>query len=188
MILKAHVESHNRMKKYLQEPMLMLGNQENTSAYNFGIPYTTLDPDEGDISWNLNKEIPKTWIAKYGTVYNLGTLEHVWDVHQAFTNAVKLIRMKGVYIHHSPCAGYENHGIHILDWNITLEFFKLNGFLIRDSWFTLTNGTVCGPPVRNCGKNILFWFVAVKVRELDSLVCPQQAYLHGRKLKLNVKT
>lgn len=181
MILNSHRASYDRLRPYLQEPMLMLGNQENVCKYEFGISYTTLDPDGGDYSWDLNQEIPKEWEEKCSTVYNLGTLEHVWDTNHAFKNVANVVRVGGCYLHSGPCAGYENHGIHVLAWKETMNFFTLNGFIILDSWFTEQNGTICTAPVRNCGRSILFWFAARKISTILDFVLPQQVFVRGAK-------
>ena len=181
MIIKEHIASYNRMKPYCREPMLMLGNQENRCGYDFGVKYTTLDPDEGDISWDLNIEIPPEWAGFYGTVYNLGTLEHVWDVHRAHVNAARMVKVGGNYLHHGPAAGYENHGIHITDWRMLLKFFKMNGFKILEYWFTLQDGAFCSPPVRNCRQNILLCFIAKKAVSVETFHCPQQIFKSGIK-------
>ncbi len=183
MIVKEHFKHYDRLRKYCQSPMLMLGNQANQSAYDFGVSYKTLDPDGGTISWDLNKLIPPEWLAKYGTVFNLGTIEHVWDVHSAFVNVIKMLRIKGTYLHEGPVAGYEDHGIHITDWRLIRDFFTMNGFGILESWFTLQNGKECGSPYRGCHKNILYWFAAEKIRSEGLIKIPQQIFKGGLKVK-----
>lgn len=183
MILKEHFPHHNRMKKYCSGHMLMLGAQENDFGYDFGDlkDYKTLDPDGGSLAWDLNVPIPPEWIELWETVYNLGTIEHVWNVHQAFTNAALMVKKGGHYLHHSPCAGYEGHGIHITDPDSIIKFFKRNGFELKEHWFTDSFGVECLAPSRKCRMDIIFWAAFKKVTYSNEFTAPQQEYKNGAK-------
>ncbi len=90
MILTEHIPHLRRLEPYMHGPMLMLGRQTNTSAYRFPCDYKTMDLDGGDFLFDLGDEkahqktnIVGYHIEAYNTVFNLGTLEHVWDAHTA---------------------------------------------------------------------------------------------------------
>jgi hypothetical protein len=176
MILPEDRASHDRMRVYCKAPMLMFGNQENRAGYDFGVKYKTLDLDGGDFNdCNLNFPIVNhEALGPWKTVYNIGTLEHVWNVHQAFVNAATIVDVGGFYLHCGPCAGWENHGIHVVDWRAVIRFFETNGFVVLRNWFTVQGGEECGPPVRGSGKSILLWFIAMKTKSLQRFVCPQE--------------
>lgn len=182
MILAEHVPHHDRMKKYCRAPMLMLGNQENNIRYSFGVDYRTLDPDGGDLSFDLNESIPSEWVGKCATVYNLGTLEHIWDVNKAFKNAAKIVKVGGHFLYHGPCAGYENHGVHVTDWKMVLKFFTLNGFNVVEYWFSDQFGRPCEDPQRGSGMSVILWLVAKKVVKAENFTCPQQVFKNGVKV------
>jgi len=180
MILKEHIPHHERMREYCMEPMLLLGNQENPAGFDFGVKYKTLDPDGGDYDLDLNE--PIQWTHQFLTVYNLGTIEHVWDINMAFINACNALKVGGFFLHHAPCAGYENHGVHVTDWRMTKKFFVLNGFEICAEWFSCQDGSLALPPGRDCGKSIIFWMVAHKIKNYPTYAVPQQVFKNGEKL------
>ena len=153
--------------------MLMLGNQEcridGAAQEFFGVDdYTTLDPDGGDIEEDLTQWVPD---RKYQTVFNLGTIEHIWDAHKAFSVAASAVEIGGAFIHHAPAGGYEGHGVHVTDWRMTRRFFEQNGFDIGDIWFSRQNGQPLGSIQRNQGQQI-FWMVAWKVEEVEEYKAP----------------
>lgn len=178
----AHFELIRRLGVY-NEPFLMLGNQEchtGVSAKEFFEvdDYTTLDPDGGDIAEDLT-----TWTAdrEYQTVFNLGTIEHIWDAHTAFCNAAAAVAVGGHFIHHGPVGGYEGHGIHVTDWVTTLDFFRGNGFEIVEVWFSRQDGKHIPVPRRDNGQQIM-WMVAKKVSVVAAFRAPQQVFREGKKI------
>lgn len=192
MILTEHWVHHLNHFRFMQPRMLMLGNQQNVCGRKLPCEYETLDLDGGDHRIDLNfplardgsKAAPPSkelqLIGAFKTVYNLGTLEHVWDVNQAYTNAALMVQMGGYFIGHSPVAGYEGHGIHVTDWKRIKDFFTLNGFEMQSLYFTQQNGQIHGDPSRNCGKSVIMWFAAQKVAPFAYLK-PQQVYKEGVK-------
>lgn len=182
MILAEHYRHHDRMKKYCITPMLILGNQENKGGYSFGIPYLTLDPDGGDFNADLNYPVTDPAAGPWATVYNLGTIEHVWDVNQAFINVAKMIAVGGHYLCQQPTGGYEGHGIHVTDWNMIRKFFTLNGFEITEEWFHDIDGTENGEPMRGSGRSTCYACAAKKVKDVEVFSVPQQTFVNGVKV------
>jgi len=162
MILQEHLPHLERLRPYYKSPMLLLGDQVFKTKFDFGCEYKTLDiAGNPDIKADLTQEIPfmsSTWRS----IFNLGTLEHIWDVHSAYCNVAKMISVGGHYIGHHPVAGYEGHGIHITSPDKILRFFEMNGFMISCAWTTLQDGTPCMMPSRNAGQSIILWFAAEK--------------------------
>ena len=80
---------------------------------------------------DLGKPLPTEYADTAGLVVDLGTLEHVFDIGEAFRNIVRMLRPGGTVIHFSPINAY-NHGL----WNINPQtlwgFYELNGFEILD--------------------------------------------------------
>lgn len=188
MITKELVPYLERLTPYFQPEMLMLGRQSNTSGWKFPCPYTTLDPDGGDLRIDLNEVIDADGFdvldkqhGRFQTVFNLGTLEHVWDAHSAYTNAARILKLGGIFINHAPVAGFEGHGVHITSAPFITSFFVLNGFEVLDMFFTTQAGNQCGPPVRNGGKSIVQWIVARRKVLVDWWRKPSQVYVDGRK-------
>lgn len=183
MILREHIPSYERLAPFMKPDMLMLGRQINTSGWKFPCEFKTLDPDKGDYDVDLGE--PKGACdlhldGKFQTVFNLGTLEHVWDIHQAYVNAASMVASGGFFLGQSPVAGWEGHGIHVTDWKFVRAFFMSNGFVIREQWFTTQAGNACEAPKRNCGKSILYWFIAARLSIID-FAKPSQIYKEGVK-------
>ena len=53
-----------------------------------GNGYEELDLDGGDLRLDLNKNLVEL-SQKFDIVFNLGTIEHVWNVHNAWANALR---------------------------------------------------------------------------------------------------
>lgn len=190
MIVNDHLASYARLVPWLKPNMLMLGAQRNTSSFRFPCEYQTLDPDGGDFPLDLsNDEFHRPEMAfierHFVTVFDLGTLEHIWDTHAAYVNAARMVAFGGHFIGQAPIAGWENHAIHITDWRYILEFFQINGFNVVTWWMTTANGAVIDPPVvtRNGGKSLLLWYVVKRLRDLGSEPWrkPSQVYTGGVK-------
>lgn len=184
MILPEHLPYFELIRRTgaYQSPFLMLGNQEcrieGTPQEFFEVDdYTTLDPDGGDIQADLTQWVPD---RQYNTVFNLGTIEHIWDVHRAFCTAISAVAIGGYFVHHAPAGGYEGHGIHVTDWYTVRDFFKLNGFEVRQIWFSDQQGGEISVPMRDKGQQI-FWMVAQKIEEVSEYTAPQQTFSAGRK-------
>lgn len=157
--------------------MLMLGNQKVESGYTSPFPpYLTFDPDGGDMQGDLSdlNEYPK-----FKSVVNIGTIEHVWDIHSAYCNVCRMIEIGGVYAGVGPCGGYNNHGIHTTRHKYILEFFERNGFSIVDEWLTGRVDPVSAPLPRG---DTLSWIIALKGRDVDTFEKPQQIFRNGQKI------
>jgi hypothetical protein len=185
MIINDHLASYQRLLPYLKPDLLMLGRQTNTSVFQFPCDYKTLDLDGGDFEIDLGEKpgcgYDRDHLAGWQTVFNLGTLEHVWDAHQAYVNAASMVKLGGYFIGQAPVAGWEDHGVHITDWAMINKFFLENGFAIYEQWFTTQAGNVCEAPKRNGGKSILSWIVMKRTQLNAGWKKPSQVYAKGVK-------
>lgn len=188
MILREHLPSHRRLMALAPAgEMLMLGNQQKLAGFDFGRPYLTLDPDGGDIRLDLSDESffarnPERdhLFERFAVVYNLGTIEHIWNIHQAYVNASRLLKVGGMFLNHAPVSGYEGHGVHVTEWVYLKKFFVLNGYVVKLSHFTKQTGEPCFAPTRGCGRNTIYWMAAEKVESVAKFQCPQQIFRDGR--------
>jgi hypothetical protein len=151
VIADRHIPHHERMASHnaFQNPMLALGALEcrikgidSSRQYfeQYGVTdYTELDLfNDSDLPYDLNYPLSPMSLNKYNTVYNGGTIEHVWNAHQAWVTAISAVRVGGFFLNHSPSFGWREHGIHNTNQKFILSFLELNGFDIIDSW-TATN-------------------------------------------------
>jgi hypothetical protein len=189
MITPEHIPSFNRLAPYMKADMLMLGRQTNTARYAFPCEYKTLDLDGGDFELDLGAENLgykplhdyNPLDERFQTVFNLGTLEHVWDAHTAYVNAASMVAKGGHFLCQAPVAGWEGHAIHITDPVMIQHFFMFNGFEIVESWYTTQAGNPCEAPKRNGGKSMLLWFAARRAVLVEHWRKPSQVYKKGVK-------
>ncbi len=188
-----HLEHLGRFEKYYQAPMLMIGATasaipEYPIARDYfgqwvGEEYCDLDLDDGDLPLDLNLNHTdhhvrgtdgKTKAIRlanaFNTVFNFGTLEHVWDAHAAWSNALKFVKVGGHFLTSSPVDGYRNHGLHITSEPAISAFISKNGFVILDKWITS----------KAVGKTL--WLVARKEWNMNEAFAPAyQVYEKGKK-------
>jgi SAM-dependent methyltransferase len=190
MLIQKHIKNYKRFEKYFCDPFLMLGNQENllgiTERDFFKISdYKTIDPDGGTYE-DLTADLSDLYNS-FGTVFNLGTIEHIWDSHTAWSNSLKIVKPKGYFMGVSPVYGYYNHGIHITDPGFILSFIEKNNFILLDYYFT----NIDGDEIENVEdaisrkkstKNILLWYVAQKKSVIDKIQIPTQYYYNNKKI------
>jgi len=155
----------------MRPPMLMLGAQGNTIpgfetageyfAQWVGGGYQELDLDGGDLAIDLNADIGLS--QSYKTVFNLGTLEHVWNAHNAWANALRAIKVGGHFLSSGPISGWLNHGLHMTNPDAILAFVSKNGFKIEAHWtshWQRPDGSFQGD---------VMWLAAVKERHIEDL-------------------
>ncbi len=172
MTIHPHHEPHlERLGQYMHAPMLMLGATDSaipefeTAREYFcqwvGNGYQDLDLDGGDLALDLNKNIGLS--QSYRTVFNLGTLEHVWNAHNAWANALRAVEVGGHFLSHGPVSGWVNHGLHMTNPEAIWAFISKNGFSVLDDWtsrWKRPNGTFQGD---------VMWLAAVKERHIEEL-------------------
>jgi hypothetical protein len=99
-------------------------------ALGLDTDYIDIAPSRGiEIKVDLNEPLPESLISKYDFVIDTGTLEHCFNVGQAFKNVSQSVRINGVIIQASPLNRY-NHGF----WNFCPtayhDYYHDNGFQI----------------------------------------------------------
>ncbi len=167
-IQACHIPDLDRFKPYYAAPLLMLGATGcNCPGYAtardyfgqyVGDDYEDLDLDGGDLRYDLNKDLGIYELSGvFGTVFNLGTLEHVWNCHNAWGNALRAVKVGGHFLTHSPVSGYKDHGLHLTSAPAIRAFVSKNGFTILDDWHTK----------RPIGE--VLWLAAVKDRHIENL-------------------
>ena len=173
-LITGHMDSYDRISKFSSGKLLMLGSQENLTGKDpreifHCSEYKTLDPDGGDFSLDLTGDLSimnQTWDC----VINIGTIEHIWDAHKAYSNCAKLVKVGGYFVGHAPVTGYPNHGIHVTSAGAILSFFRKNGFEIIDIWETKWDHD----------RNTILWHIAKKVDHVENFSVPTQIWENGR--------
>ena len=187
-IIKSHLENYEKYREYYKSPFLMLGNQDTNmdisppKYFNVSV-YKTIDPDGGDyndLTANL-KELHNS----FGTVFNLGTIEHIWDAHTAWSNALRLVKVGGYFVGVSPIHGYYRHGIHVTDPVAILTFLEKNKFKILDHYISHKKGWTINTieeamNSKRATTDILLWYAAQKIEHLENLSPPTQIWNDGK--------
>lgn len=182
MIHAEHVAHLERFSRYYLPTLCMLGAQGSTidgyptaRAYFrqwVGPHYVELDTDGGDLALDLNRDHHEP--RRFGCVFNFGTLEHVWNVHAAWCNALRMVDVGGYFVTHSPVTGWPNHGLH------TTSALAIRAFLTRNGFEVADEVTV---PWRKQGD--VLWLAAKKRRHIESAADyepPVQLYENGVKI------
>jgi hypothetical protein len=79
---------------------------------------------------DFNEPLPESLCRKYETVVDMGTLEHIYNVPQAFRNCSLLCKRGGQILHVLPANNFCGHGL----WQFSPELFfslycRRNGYL-----------------------------------------------------------
>lgn len=68
--------------------------------------------------------------APYDTVVNLGTLEHVFDIAQAFATIHKVTKPGGLMYHQSPFQGWHDHGFYSVHPTLFWDLAEANDYQV----------------------------------------------------------
>jgi hypothetical protein len=84
--------------------------------------------DEGcSIVHDLNRPLPVALRGAYDLVFEVGTIEHVFDMRQVFDNIVSLTKVGGTVFHLSPLT-WINHGFYNFSLTLFYDVYRCNGF------------------------------------------------------------
>lgn len=189
MILQELKGQYGRVLRVVSGDVLMLGRQvgevDGMEAAAFfkargASSYLQLDPDGGDLRDSLDGDL-ENLSARFDTLVNFGTIEHVWDAHRAWSNALRMVKIGGHFVSASPVAGWENHGIHVTDGRYISAFFEQNHCEKLHEEYSRQDGSPASRPVRGSGTTTM-WAVYRKnahVERLEDYARPQQVFRNG---------
>ncbi len=128
--------------------------------------------DRADLRFDMNYPIPEDQRERYGTVIDIGCLEHLFNSAQCLENCLRMVRPDGHYFLHTPVNGYFGHGLHVFNPTGLIDACQLNGFEVRHLRYSTDAGApVTDPSVNN---SVIIWLVAQKKHKLEQFVFPQQ--------------
>ncbi len=85
--------------------------------------------DEGaDFIHDLNEPISEALHEKFDLVYDGGCTEHIFNIREVMFNYVRLLKGKGMIMHHIPINGWANHGFFQFSPTFFYDFYRANGF------------------------------------------------------------
>ena len=129
------------------------------------------DP-RADLRYDMNQAVPESEHDRYGTLIDIGCLEHLFDTRQCMENCLRMVRPGGLYFLHTPVNGYCGHGLHTFNPEALIGAVIGNGFEIVYLKFSARDGT----PVKDArdAEHSIIWLVARKTRRLETFEVPQQ--------------
>jgi SAM-dependent methyltransferase len=100
--------------------------------------YQDLDINEkADIFLDLNFPLAEKFEGTASTIFDSGTLEHIFDIRQALTNIHKMLKVGGAFIYISPLTWY-NHAFFNFNPKLFHGLVKANGYeiLVEGFWIS----------------------------------------------------
>jgi hypothetical protein len=139
-----------------------------------GYPTTTLDYFDGraNLRYDMNRPVPEREHNKYGTLIDIGSLEHLFDTAGCMENCFHMVRNGGYYLLHTPINGYYGHGLHVFNPQGLVDCFQANGFKIIYFKYSTYKGKAVSDPSKH--RNVILWLVGKKEKDVPVFVCPQQ--------------
>jgi hypothetical protein len=86
------------------------------------------DYEQAEILWDLNRPVPAEHHGRFGTIFDGGTLEHVFDTRVALENVARMLRVGGRAIHTNPASNYVAHGFYQFSPALYYDWYAANGF------------------------------------------------------------
>jgi hypothetical protein len=88
--------------------------------------------EEASIVHSLNEPIPETLAGSYSLVFDGGTLEHVFDVRTAWSNAMRLVAVGGHFVGVTTANNHLGHGFYQFSPEFLFRTLSpANGFLLE---------------------------------------------------------
>jgi hypothetical protein len=130
------------------------------------------------LRYDMNEPVPELEHERYGTLIDIGCLEHLFDTKQCIENCLRMVRTGGTYFLHTPVHGYLGHGLHVFNPEGLVAAFEANGFEIVYHKYCARDGTPLDAPDE--ATDALIWLVGRKRQKLDRFCVPQQGKWYGR--------
>ncbi|MBI5399113.1 class I SAM-dependent methyltransferase [Candidatus Saganbacteria bacterium] len=86
------------------------------------------DYESPDYLIDFNNEISEEYREKFDVIFDIGTLEHVFDIPMALSNIVKMLKKGGELVLVLPAANAIDHGFYSFSPTLLFDYFSANGF------------------------------------------------------------
>jgi len=94
------------------------------------------DWEGADHVFDLNLPVPAELAGRFDTVFEAGTIQHVFDLPQVFANLHALVREGGRVIHGmAPSTNHVDHGFYMFSPTLFHDFYTANGWRIEAEYF-----------------------------------------------------
>ena len=85
------------------------------------------DADNPTILHDMNKPIPDRYKNKYDVVFDIGSMEHVFDVKQFVQNCIDMLKENGILVIYDALLGWHNECFYNFQTPFFFDVFKANG-------------------------------------------------------------
>ena len=86
---------------------------------------------------DFNDPIPRSWHQRFDTVFDGGSLEHIFNVPMALTNEMNLLKVNGRFLSAIPANNWLGHGFYQFSPELPYRVFTAeNGFRMECAYFT----------------------------------------------------
>lgn len=94
------------------------------------------DWEGADHILDLNLPLPAALAGRFDTVFEAGTIQHVFDLPQVFANLHALLKEGGRVIHGmAPSTNHVDHGFYMFSPTLFHDFYAANGWRIEAEYF-----------------------------------------------------
>lgn len=94
------------------------------------------DWEGADHILDLNLPVPAELHGRFATVFEAGTIQHVFDLPQVFANLHALVQEGGRVIHGmAPSTNHVDHGFYMFSPTLFHDFYTANGWRIEACYF-----------------------------------------------------
>ena len=111
------------------EGLSILTSRELFQSFGFDhyddIDFTTAE--KCTIVHDMNLPIPANLHDSYDLVFEMGTMEHIFDVKSTFSNIIRMLKTGGTVFHLSPLT-FMNHGFYNFSLTLFFDVYRTNGF------------------------------------------------------------
>ena len=94
------------------------------------------DYENPDFVLDLNEPVGAKYENRFDVIFDIGTLEHVFDVPTALESIVRMLKPGGCVILGYPVSNFIDHGFYSFSPTLLFDFFAANGFGDFSCYFT----------------------------------------------------
>jgi len=117
--------------------------------------------EKPDFLIDLGEPVDVSYHARFDTILDVGTLEHVFDIGTALKNIVRMCRKGGNVILIHPSSGAIDHGFYQFSPTLYFDFFSSNGFSVVGCY--LNEPLRCEPEDKRKGRILKYEHVGGQI-------------------------
>ncbi|HYV40056.1 MAG TPA: class I SAM-dependent methyltransferase [Gemmataceae bacterium] len=96
----------------------------------------TCDYEQATHIFDMNHPSPDQLNNRFDVILDGGTLEHIFNVPQAFGNLHKMLKVGGRAIHVFPVSNHVDHGFYSFSPTLFWDYYQANGYQVEHCYLT----------------------------------------------------